>query len=189
MSLATLRLAFVAVVAALGSSLLGPRPYQLDPAQSEITFLTISRLDNANGSFGTFGADVAFDPDTVANSTVNITIDAASLQTGIDRRDHHLKTCDFFCVDSFPQIVFRSAKVTRVGPDRYRIDGTLTMRGVTHPLEIPGRLVMEDRAAPLFTGEFDLDRKDYGVNFSSAMNPIKDTVHVAFKFTLHPRAP
>jgi len=189
MAFVTLRSAFLAAAAFLGLGALAPRPYALDPAQSEITFLAISRLDNAHGSFGAFTADVAFDPDTIANSTVRIVIGAASLATGIDRRDHHLKTCDFFCVDSFPQIVFQSQKVTRVGPDKYNIGGSLTIRGITRPMTIPARMITNEPAAARFTGEFDMDRRDFGLGYSSVMNPINDTVHVAFNFALHPAAP
>jgi polyisoprenoid-binding protein YceI len=194
MSLATLRLALVPFAALLGFSALGPRPFVLDPAQSQITFLAISKLDDAHGSFSSFTADVAFDPDTIAHSTVRIVIQPASLATGIDRRDHHLKSCDFFCVDSFPQITFQSQKVTRVGPDRYRIDGSLTIRGITRPVTVPSRMLTNAAGAARFNGEFDLDRRDFGLGYSSVMNPIKDTVHVAFDFALRdpaaqPRAP
>ena len=194
MSFATLRLALVPVAAALGFSAVGPRPYALDPTQSEITFLAISRLDDAHGSFGAFTADVAFDPDTVANSTVRFIIQPASIATGIDRRDDHLRSCSFFCVDSFPQILFQSQKVTRVGPDRYNIGGSLTIRGITRPMTIPARMISSAGGAARFNGEFDMDRRDFGLGYSSVMNPIKDTVHVAFNISLHaavpqPRAP
>ena len=189
MPFVTLRPAFLAMVAVLGLSAVGPRPYTLDPTQSEITFLAVSRLDDAHGSFGTFSADVAFDPDTIANSSVRIVIGAASIATGSDRRDHHLKSCDFFCVDSFPQIVFQSQKVARVGPDKYNIGGTLTMRGFTRPMIIPARMITNEPAAARFSGEFDMDRRDFGLGYSSVVNPIKDTVHVAFNFALHPATP
>ena len=189
MSFATLRLALVPVAAALGFSAVDPRPYALDPTQSEITFLAVSRLDDAHGSFGAFTADVAFDPDTVANSTVRIVIQPASITTGIDRRDDHLRSCSFFCVDSFPQILFQSQKVTRVGPDRYNVGGTLTIRGITKPITIPTRMITNDGASARFNGEFDMDRRDFGLGYSSVMNPIKDTVHVVFNFALYDAAP
>ena len=194
MSFATLRLALVPVAAALGSSAVGPRPFVLDPAQSQITFLASSKLDDAHGSFGAFSADVAFDPDTIAHSTVRIIIQPASIVTGIDRRDAHLRSCSFFCVDSFPQILFQSQKVARVGPDRYRIDGTLTIRGITRPITIPTRMLSNEGSAARFSGEFEMDRRDFGLGYSSVMNPIKDTVQVAFTFALRdatpkPRAP
>jgi polyisoprenoid-binding protein YceI len=189
MSFASLRLAFAPFVAVLGFSAVGPRPFLLDPAQSQVTFLASSKLDDAHGSFASYVADVAFDPDTIANSSVRISIAAASIATGIDRRDHHLKSCDFFCVDSFPQIVFQSQKVLRVGPDRYRIDGSLTMRGITRPMSIPTRMLTNAGGAARFSGEFALDRRDFGLGYSSVLNPIKDTVQVAFTFALTDPAP
>ncbi len=194
MSFATLRLALVPVAGALGLIAVAPRPFVLDPTQSEITFLAVSRLDDAHGSFGAFSADVAFDPDTIANSSVRIVIQPASIATGIDRRDNHLRSCSFFCIDSFPQILFQSQKVTRVGPDRYNVGGTLAIRGITRPMTIPTRMITNDAGVARFTGEFDMDRRDFGLGYSSVMNPIKDTVHVAFNFALRdatprPRAP
>lgn len=184
MSFAALRLAFIPVAIALGTGAVAPRPYVLDPAQSAITFLASSRLDDAHGSFGSFEAEVAFDPDTVANSSVRIVIRPASIATGIDRRDAHLRSCSFFCVDSFPQVVFQSQMVTRVGPDRYNIGGALTIRGITRPVTIPARMISNAGGAARFDGEFDMDRRDFGLGYSSVMNPIKDTVHVAFDFSL-----
>lgn len=189
MSFATIRLALVPVVAALSFGAVGPRPFVLDTAQSEITFRAVSRLDDAHGSFGAYSADVAFDPDTIANSTVRIVIQPASIVTGIDRRDNHLRSCSFFCVDSFPQIVFQSQKVLRVGPDRYNVGGVLTIRGITRPMTIPTRMLTNEGNTARFSGEFDMDRRDFGLGYSSVMNPIKDTVHVAFNFALHDLAP
>jgi len=161
-----------------------PRPFQIDRAHSEINFTAYAPLLDAHGFFDSFTVNVAFDPDTVANSTVEILIDPKFINTRAARRDAHLKTCDFFCVDSFPQIAFKSNKVTRVGPDRYNVDGTITMRGVTKPLTIPGRLVFNEGGRARFNGTFKLNRKDFGVNGNGGGGIIDDTVDVAFNFTL-----
>jgi polyisoprenoid-binding protein YceI len=162
----------------------GPRPFEIDRSHSEINFVAESPLLDAHGFFDTFTVVVAFDPDTVQNSTVQITIDPRYINTRNTRRDNHLKSCDFFCVDSFPQISFLSTKVTRVGPDRVNIDGTFTMRGVTKPLTVPARIVMNEGGRARFNGAFDLNRRDFGVNGQGGGGIIKDTVHVAFNFTL-----
>lgn len=161
-----------------------PRPFQIDRAHSEINFTAYSPLLDAHGFFDSFTVNVAFDPDTVANSTVEILIDPKFINTRAARRDSHLRTCDFFCVDSFPQIAFKSTKVTRVGPDRYSIDGTFTMRGVTKPLTVPGRMVMNEQGRARFNGTFKVNRRDFGVNGQGGGGIIDDTVDVAFNFTL-----
>ncbi len=184
MSVSILRQAFLPLVAAVGIAAVGPRPFDIDRSHSEINFIANAKLLDAHGFFDTFTVALAFDPDTIANSTVRIEIDAKSINTRVARRDNHLRTCDFFCVDSFPKIVYQSSKVTRVGPDRYSIEGTLTMRGVTKPMTIPARLVFNEPGSARFNGEFDLDRRDFGVSYSGMMNPIQDTVHVGFNFTL-----
>jgi polyisoprenoid-binding protein YceI len=184
MPLVPLRPLAFALVAAAAVAAGRPRPYALDPARSRIEFLARSRFDDAEGTFHAFRAELSFDPDTVTRSSVVITIDPASLDTRIGRRDHHLKSCDFFCVDSFPEAVFRSTAVTAVGPDRYRIDGTLTLRGITRPLTVPAQLVAQDAGTAEFDGAFDLDRRDFGLGYSSVVNPIRDTVRVSFHFAL-----
>src|SRR6478609_7665252 len=134
----------------------GPRPFEIDRAHSEINFVAEAPFLDAHGFFDTFTVAVSYDPDTVQNSTVLITIDPRWVNTRNSRRDNHLKTCDFFCVDSFPQITFKSTKVTKVGPDRVNIDGTITMRGVTKPLQVPARIVMNEGGRARFNGTFDL---------------------------------
>lgn len=179
----SLRILLLPVAAAI-SLAAGPRPFDLERSHSEINFVANARLLDAHGFFDTFTVVVAFDPDSVVNSTVTIEIDAQSINTRNSRRDRHLRSCDFFCVDSFPKITFQSERVTRVGPDRYRIDGTFTMRGVTRPMSVPARMVFNEGGSARFNGEFDLDRTDFGVSYSGVGNPIADTVHVAFNFTL-----
>jgi polyisoprenoid-binding protein YceI len=184
MSVAILRQAVLPLVAAVGIATAGPRPFEIDRSHSEINFIAESPFLDAHGFFDTFTVAVSYDPDTVQNSSVQITIDPRSVNTRNARRDNHLKTCDFFCADSFPQITFQSTKVTRVGPDRLSIDGNFTMRGVTRALTVPARMVFSEGGRARFNGAFDLNRRDFGVNGQGGGGIIKDTVHVAFNFTL-----
>lgn len=180
----SLRLLFIPLAALIGFGTAGPRPFSIDRSHSEINFTAYSPLLDAHGFFDSFTVNVAFDPDTVTNSTVEILIDPRSINTRGARRDNHLRSCDFFCVDSFPMIRFQSKQVTRVGPDRYRIDGEITMRGVTRPLSVPGRMVFNEGGRARFNGSFKVDRRDFGVNGQGGGGIIDDTVDVAFNFTL-----
>lgn len=183
------RLLVVPLAAAIELASAGPRPFVIDRSHSEINFIAEAVLLDAHGGFDSFTVDLAFDPDSVTNATVRITIDPATINTRSAGRDRHLRSCDFFCVDSFPQIVFQSKSVTRVGPDRFRIDGDFTMRGVTKPLSVPARMVFNETGRARFNGAFDLNRRDFGVNGQGARgNLIQDSIHVGFNFTLRDAA-
>jgi polyisoprenoid-binding protein YceI len=180
----SLRFLLVPIAAVLGFGAVGPRPFNIDRSHSEINFVAEAKLLDAHGFFDTFTVNVAFDPDTITNSTVQITIDPKYINTRNTRRDGHLKSCDFFCVDSFPLITYQSRSVTRVGPDRYRIEGDLTMRGVTKPVSVPARMVFNEPGSARFSGTFDVNRRDFGVNGQGGGGIINDSIHVSFNFSL-----
>src|SRR5258708_38721837 len=81
----------------------------IQPEASEITFRATSRLMNAEGHFGRFSGDVVADPGGPAGARINLTIDAASLETGIEMRDTHLRSADVFDIERFPTIAPQSA--------------------------------------------------------------------------------
>ena len=178
------RLLLLPVAAYLGFASADPRPYSIDRAHSEINFVVEAKLLDVHGFFDSFTVVTQLDPDSVTKSSVRITIDPRYVNTRITRRDNHLRTCDFFCVDSFPAITFQSRQVTRVGPVNYRIDGDLTMRGVTRPMSIPARMLYNDPGAARFTGQFDINRRDFGIDGDGGGGIINDSVHVAFSFAL-----
>ena len=181
MSLRSLLLPFLGAVGIVAA---GPRPFNIDRSHSEINFIAEAKFLDVHGFFDSFTVNVQFDPDTIAKSSVNITIDPHYINTRVTRRDNHLKTCDFFCVDSFPAITFQSRQVTRVGPDRYRIDGDFSMRGISKPLSVPAKMVFNEPGGARFTGMFDINRHDFGINGDGGGGIINDSIHVEFNFTL-----
>lgn len=184
MSVVLLRNVVLPLAAAVGIAAAGPRPFTIDRSHSEINFVVEAKLLDVHGFFDSFTVNVQFDPDTVANSTVQILIDPRSINTRSNRRDNHLRTCDFFCVDSFPGITFQSKRVTRVGPDRFRIDGDITMRGITRELSVPARMMFNEPGGARFSGQFDLNRHDFAINGDGGGGIINDSIHVSFNFTL-----
>jgi polyisoprenoid-binding protein YceI len=167
------------------------RAFEFDKAHSEINFTAEARLVSAHGFFGTFDGDLQLDPKNWENSSLTITIDAASINTRNDRRDNHLRTADFFDVANSPKITFVSTKVTKVDDKNISIAGDMTIRGVTKPVVIPLQVVFlaenNGRWDGRFKGTFNVSRKEYGVSFNSPMNPIEDMVAVQFDF--HVREP
>ena len=158
-----------------------------DAAHSEINFVAESRLLDAHGYWENWDADISLDPAAWDKSSVKLVIDAKSINTRVTARDNHLRSKDFFAVDSFPQITFVSTLVNRVG-DKLNVTGDLTIRGVTKKVTIPGTLVFWDEQAKTgrVKGQFTIVRSDFGVSFNSTLNPIADEVPVSFNITLKP---
>jgi len=170
-----------ALVAATPAS--APERFVRDVAHSQINFVAESRLLSAHGTFQHWDAEILFDAANVEATSLKITIDATSIDTRIDRRDAHLKSNDFFAADSFPQITFVSTFVNNAGESgRMRISGDLTIRGQTKRITIPARLNFFDAQNQMgrVTGEFVINRSEFGVSFQSPVNPIEDEVKVQF---------
>lgn len=160
------------------------RPHDVDKAHSEINFVASSRLLDAHGFFKTWDADLAIDPDALERSTVKLTIDAASIDTRIDRCDAHLKSPDFLDVAKYPTITFASKSIARTSPTAGTITGDLTMHGITRSVQVPVSVVFYQNGRGRFRGEFTLKRSDYGITYNSTMNPIEDEIKVQFNLSV-----
>jgi len=154
--------------------------FRIQPEASEITFRATSRLMNADGRFSRFSGDVMVDPTVLTSGRINLTIDAPSLDTGIEMRDKHLRSSDFFDVDRFPTVVFQSLRVEAAGR-RATVVGRLTMHGVTREISVPID-VQITHTALVPTAAFIVHRGEYGINYNSFVNPIGNEVRVAFTF-------
>jgi len=147
--------------------------WKIDPAHSEITFsvrhLAISKV---KGKFEQFDATVVT-ADEIENSTVEATIEIASVTTGQEQRDGHLRTGDFFATDEFPQMTFRSTGV-RVEGDDLLVDGDLTLRGVTKPVTLNAEFggITTDAYGQVKAGgeaTTKINRHDFGVSWNAAL--------------------
>jgi polyisoprenoid-binding protein YceI len=176
------------VVAALALGALGfahaaaaePLRFRIQPEASEISFRATSRLMNADGRFTRFDGDVVVDPAALTAARVTLTIEAASIETGIAMRDNHLRSSDFFDVERFPTITFQSVRVESAGR-RATVVGRLTVHGVTREIAVPVD-VQVSATALVASGEFIVNRGDYGMNYNSFLNPIGNEVRAAFTF-------
>lgn len=157
-----------------------PLRFRIQPEASEITFRATSRLMNADGRFARFSGDVMVDPAVLAGARVSLTIDTASLDTGIEMRDNHLRSSDFFDVERFPTVAFQSVRVEAAGR-RATVVGRLTLHGVTREIAVPIDVQITS-AALVASGEFIVNRGEYAMNYNSFLNPIGNEVRVAFTF-------
>jgi polyisoprenoid-binding protein YceI len=174
---AILLLVIAAVVVPADADLVRLR---IDPAESALTFHATSRLVNANGRFHRFGGSVSVDPGNPTTARVSVTVDAASIDTDNIKRDHHLRSQDFFWAERYPKIVFESA-----GADRdtggVAILGRLTIRGVTRDIRVPATVEFSPEGF-VARGQFELKRSDYDMTYQSQLNPVGDVVRVSFVF-------
>ncbi len=151
--------------------------WQIDPMHSSAQFavrhLTISTV---RGEFHKVTGTIVLDDTDIAKSTVEVSIDATTVDTREADRDKHLKSPDFFDVEKYPAINFKSTKVEQVAPGKLKVTGDLTIRGVTRPIvlgvEGPTAAIKDpwgnQRAAA--SGVTKINRQDFGVKWNAKMD-------------------
>lgn len=152
-----------------------------DASRSRIGFVTRYAGGAVEGRFGRWTSDIVFDPTDPASASASIAIDLASTETGSDEMDAALVGADWFDVAAFPEARFHSERIHPLGGDRYEAEGRLGLRGVTLPIRVPMRIVVDgDRATA--TGEIELDRSLFGVGQGtwSSDESVPRMVRVAF---------
>jgi polyisoprenoid-binding protein YceI len=111
--------------------------WQLDAAHSEVTFrvrhLVIATV---SGKFDKFASNLTTIGDDFTTSNIEFSVDTASVNTGVDARDNHLRGDDFFNSEQFPQMTFKSTGLKKNGNGDYQLDGHLTVRDVTKPISL-----------------------------------------------------
>lgn len=161
-----------------------PSPYVIDVAHSILDFEVKSFLIDAQGTFKDFKAEVFFDPEKIEKSRVVFTIEAASIDTRIQKRDDHLRSPDFLDVAKHPQITFVSKKVIKTGPNSFDLVGDFSLHGVTKELKIPVQIVRVDQNRARFKGGIILKRSHFGITYQSKLNPIDDDIKVALDINI-----
>jgi len=154
--------------------------FRVQSEASEVIFHATSRLMNAEGRFQRVSGEVAVDPKDLTTAKIMLSIEAGSIDTGIGMRDSHLRSEDFFDVKRFPNITFESVRVEATGR-RASVFGRLTVHGVTREIAVPVEVNVTD-VAMVATGEFVIDRREYGLTYKSFLNPIGNDVRVIFTF-------
>lgn len=152
--------------------------YVISPPQSQLQFKAYSLLVKPLGTFHTFTGEIIADAQQLSASQVRFVIAAASIDTANTRRDNHLRSKDFLFVQKYPTITFMSTAIAKDGL-HYALQGDLELRGVAKRLTIP--ITVEQRQDEIVVrGSISLNRKDFGVNFNSFLNPVQDVVDVMF---------
>jgi polyisoprenoid-binding protein YceI len=160
----------LAILALAALPALAQDTYKIDPVHSEISFKIRHMLAKTSGRFTRFSGVVKVDPADIGKSSVEVTIEAASINTDNEARDKHLRSADFFDVEKFPTLTFKSTSVKEVAKGKLEVTGDFTLHGVTKRITFPitnagtqpgmqpGTVV-----AGFVDGALTLNRNDYGI--------------------------
>ena len=167
--------------------------YSLDPSHSRIGFVARhAMVTKVRGAFNEFSGTAHLDGDAPERSSVQVTIQAASIDTRNADRDGHLRSNDFLQMDEYPEITFRSTGITRTDEDAFDVTGDLTIKGTTQPITIP--ISYEGTAQDPFgnvrvgfEGSTTINRKDFGVTWNAALETggvlVSDKVVLEFEIS------
>lgn len=145
--------------------------WNIDPVHSQVTFsVKHMMVSTVRGNFKVFGGKLEIDPEHPENSWVEAQADAASVDTREPNRDNHLRSADFFAVEQFPTITFKSKKIEPLSNNEYRVLGDLTMRGVTREVvfnaEYAGQLKdMYGKQRAGLSARTTINRRDFGLTW------------------------
>jgi polyisoprenoid-binding protein YceI len=185
-------LALAIAIAALSPAASANDAYKFDPSASTIGFTVHQFLGTTHGKFTRFSGKIDIDREHPENSSVTAQIDVRSIDTQIKKRDDHLRSAEFFNVEKFPQITFKSRSVKRTGPQSGDILGDLTMHGVTRPVTLHVKLLTPTnetgRTRWTVTTE-PISRRDFNVMFApaaEAVSGISQTVAIAIEIEAKP---
>jgi polyisoprenoid-binding protein YceI len=171
-------------VAAISSPILRAQPssWRIDPLHSSAQFsVRHMMISTVRGQFGGVKGMMTYDPKNPAASSVEATIDCATVNSGEPKRDSDLKTAEFFDVKRYPVMTFKSKKVAAAGPDKLRVTGDLTINAITHQviLEVEGPTApvrdTQGREKIGVSGTTKVSRREYGILY----NPIMESGGVA----------
>ena len=162
--------------------------WQLDPNHTLVQFTgKHMMITTVRGHFKGVHGSIVLDEADPSRSWVEVEIEAASLYSGVDYRDNHLKSADFLEVEKYPTITFKSTRVEPEGSDRARVIGNLTIHGVTREAvldtELTGRAKNPlGQEVVAFEARTSINRKDFGLNWNLALETggwlVGDTIKI-----------
>jgi polyisoprenoid-binding protein YceI len=163
-------LALIALLFAAGFAF-SADTYQVDPNHTTVQFSAKHLLiSTVSGKFKEFAGTIVYDDKDITKSSVTGTIKTASLDTGVADRDNHLRSADFFDVEKYPEIAFRSTKIEKSG-DGLTVTGMLTLKDATKEVKFPATVngPIKDpwgNSRLGFSFALEINRMDYGISWS-----------------------
>lgn len=147
----------------------------IEPTHSLVEFtVRHMMIANVKGRFSEVEGEVIGDPHDLTGATIQVSINTASVDTRVADRDNHLRSADFFDSENYPQMTFKSTKITKTGEGEYRIDGELTIRDVTRPVTLEAEFLGKavdpwGNEKVGFSAKGKLNRKDFGLTWNAPL--------------------
>jgi polyisoprenoid-binding protein YceI len=168
--------------------------WQIDLAHSEVTFsVKHMMISTVRGKFSRFSGTVDANEQNPADAQIAVQIEAASLDTGNEQRDGHLRSPDFFDVERFPTITFKSTRIEQSGDSEYAMHGDLTIRDVTKPVVLNVEYAGQAKSpwgvvSAGFSAQTKINRKDWGLNWNVALETggwlVSDEIRISIEVEL-----
>jgi polyisoprenoid-binding protein YceI len=167
---------FAALAALMIASVAGaaPEKYNFDKAHTRVNFSVKHIFSKVPGGFNDFDGVIMFDEADPTKSSVDVTIKTTSVDTKNERRDNHLRSADFFEVEKFPTMTYTSRKITSAGGGKYKVEGDLTIKGITKPVTLDAELL---GVAPFgqgkkagFSATTTINRKDFNILWNRTLD-------------------
>jgi polyisoprenoid-binding protein YceI len=163
--------AILLAVLCIDASALANETFRIDPSRSTIAFKVRHMLGTAKGNFSKFSGTIVVDRDRPEQSSVAVTIDVASIDTDIAKRDEHLRG-ELFNVAKYPEITFKSRRVKQTGANTGEIAGDLTMHGVTRAITLNVQLLSNPESSRWRVTTAPLKRSEFGLVFNKSAETI-----------------
>lgn len=169
--------------------------WNLDTAHSEVGFsVKHMMISKAKGTFDKVEGVFVLDPENLTDATINITIDASSINTRNEDRDNHLRSGDFFDVENHPNLTFVATDIKNTGGNEYDVVGDLTIRGTTKPVTLDvtfegqSKDPMAGATVAGFSGKTSISREEFGLTWNAALETggvlVSDEVKIHFELEL-----
>jgi polyisoprenoid-binding protein YceI len=149
--------------------------WAIDPYHTLVEFSAKHMMvTTVRGKFGVVRGSLKLDETDLTNSAVDVEIETASITTGVEQRDTHLKSGDFLLAEQYPLITFKSTRIDSVGADRYKVFGDLTIRGTTREVALDATFNGQGTTpygaeVAGFEATTTINRKDFGANWNVAL--------------------
>jgi len=154
-------------LAILNTVIVFGQTYTPTDAGSKVRFVIKNFGISTGGTFDGLSGNITFDPTTLATASFNVSVDAKTVDTDMEARDNHLRKPEYFDVEKYPKISFKSTKVTTTNKEGYLfLYGIITIKNVSKEISFPFTQKTKDDGI-LFEGEFKLNRRDFGVGGKS----------------------
>jgi polyisoprenoid-binding protein YceI len=154
-------LALFCVITTIGQN------YSPTDAGSKVRFVIKNFGINTGGTFDGLTGTIIFDPLNLTSASFNVSVDAKSVDTDMEGRDNHLRKAEYFDVEKYPKLSFKSTKITTTNKEGYfYMFGVITIKNISKEISFPFKQTSKDGGI-LFEGEFKLNRLDFGVGGKS----------------------